>query len=56
MLKLKVNKTFWIWIPPRYAALAVERHPDGKITTKQELKGLDIVRRDWSELAKEAGK
>ncbi|XP_071798357.1 DNA polymerase alpha catalytic subunit-like [Asterias amurensis] len=39
----------------KYAALAVERHADGKITTKQELKGLDIVRRDWSELAKEAG-
>ncbi|XP_022101936.1 DNA polymerase alpha catalytic subunit-like [Acanthaster planci] len=39
----------------KYAALAVERHSDGTITTSQELKGLDIVRRDWCDLAKEAG-
>ncbi|XP_038050658.1 DNA polymerase alpha catalytic subunit-like [Patiria miniata] len=39
----------------KYAALSVERHSDGTITTSQELKGLDIVRRDWCDLAKEAG-
>ncbi|XP_018416639.1 PREDICTED: DNA polymerase alpha catalytic subunit [Nanorana parkeri] len=39
----------------KYAALIVEPTGDGKYTTKQELKGLDIVRRDWCELAKMAG-
>ncbi|XP_031752563.1 DNA polymerase alpha catalytic subunit isoform X3 [Xenopus tropicalis] len=39
----------------KYAALTVEPTGDGKYVTKQELKGLDIVRRDWCELAKEAG-
>jgi len=40
----------------KYAALNVSRNPDGTITTTKELKGLDIVRRDWCDLAKEAGK
>lgn len=40
----------------KYAALIVEPTGDGKYVTKQELKGLDIVRRDWCELAKMAGK
>ncbi|XP_053313313.1 DNA polymerase alpha catalytic subunit isoform X2 [Spea bombifrons] len=39
----------------KYAALVVEPTGDGKYATKQELKGLDIVRRDWCELAKLAG-
>ncbi|XP_056414766.1 DNA polymerase alpha catalytic subunit [Hyla sarda] len=39
----------------KYAALVVEPTADGKYVTKQELKGLDIVRRDWCELAKIAG-
>ncbi|KAG8450588.1 hypothetical protein GDO86_003019 [Hymenochirus boettgeri] len=39
----------------KYAALTVEPTGDGKYITKQELKGLDIVRRDWCELAKQAG-
>lgn len=39
----------------KYAALTVEPTGDGKYVTKQELKGLDIVRRDWCELAKMAG-
>lgn len=38
----------------KYAALTV--NPDNELDTKKELKGLDIVRRDWSQLAKEAGK
>lgn len=40
----------------KYAALAVDRTADGKYSTHQELKGLDIVRRDWCQLAKDAGK
>uniref|UniRef100_A0A8C5EU75 DNA polymerase n=1 Tax=Gouania willdenowi TaxID=441366 RepID=A0A8C5EU75_GOUWI len=39
----------------KYAALVVEQHGDGKYSVKQELKGLDIVRRDWCDLAKECG-
>ncbi|XP_074549781.1 DNA polymerase alpha catalytic subunit [Halichoeres trimaculatus] len=39
----------------KYAALVVENHGDGRYSVKQELKGLDIVRRDWCELAKECG-
>ena len=39
----------------KYAALTVAKVGD-KYVTSQELKGLDIVRRDWCELAKEAGK
>ncbi|KAG7275054.1 hypothetical protein CRUP_001774 [Coryphaenoides rupestris] len=39
----------------KYAALVVEHQGDGRYTTKQELKGLDIVRRDWCDLAKECG-
>ncbi|PIC42802.1 hypothetical protein B9Z55_009761 [Caenorhabditis nigoni] len=36
----------------KYAALTI--NPDTKVEAK-ELKGLDIVRRDWSQLAKEIG-
>ncbi|XP_060038786.1 DNA polymerase alpha catalytic subunit isoform X2 [Erinaceus europaeus] len=39
----------------KYAALVVETTADGNYSTKQELKGLDIVRRDWCDLAKETG-
>ncbi|WKX92015.1 hypothetical protein Q1695_010220 [Nippostrongylus brasiliensis] len=37
----------------KYAALTV--NVDNELDVKKELKGLDIVRRDWSQLAKEAG-
>lgn len=40
----------------KYAALTVEPTGDRKYVTKQELKGLDIVRRDWCDLAKQTGK
>ncbi|KAF2344308.1 DNA-directed DNA polymerase family B multifunctional domain, partial [Trinorchestia longiramus] len=40
----------------KYAALTVSRLPSGGLTTQQELKGLDIVRRDWSQLASNAGR
>jgi DNA polymerase alpha subunit A len=40
----------------KYAALSVSKIPDGSLRTTQEVKGLDIVRRDWCDLAKQAGK
>ena len=40
----------------KYAALVASRNVDGSIVTKQELKGLDIVRRDWSIIAIETGR
>uniref|UniRef100_A0A3B3QW26 DNA polymerase n=1 Tax=Paramormyrops kingsleyae TaxID=1676925 RepID=A0A3B3QW26_9TELE len=39
----------------KYAALCVDMAPGGRYATRQELKGLDIVRRDWCDLAKECG-
>ncbi|PVD18466.1 hypothetical protein C0Q70_21015 [Pomacea canaliculata] len=39
----------------KYAALSISRSADGQINTSQELKGLDIVRRDWCQLAKDTG-
>ncbi|XP_057574398.1 DNA polymerase alpha catalytic subunit isoform X3 [Hippopotamus amphibius kiboko] len=39
----------------KYAALVVEPTSDGNYITKQEVKGLDIVRRDWCDLAKDTG-
>ncbi|XP_053561243.1 DNA polymerase alpha catalytic subunit [Bombina bombina] len=50
-----VFKSLLLLKKKKYAALTVEPTGDGKYTTKQELKGLDIVRRDWCELAKLAG-
>lgn len=40
----------------KYAAVMVEMKDDGTVVERMEMKGLDIVRRDWSGLAKEAGK
>jgi DNA polymerase alpha subunit A len=40
----------------KYAAVTLSRLPSGELITQQELKGLDIVRRDWSQLSAEAGK
>lgn len=39
----------------KYAALVVAEKPDGTVGYKRELKGLDMVRRDWCPLSKEAG-
>lgn len=40
----------------KYAAVMIlDRKPDGTFVEKREMKGLDIVRRDWSDLAKDAG-
>lgn len=51
-----VFKSLLLLKKKKYAALVVENHGDGRYTVKQELKGLDIVRRDWCDLAKECGK
>lgn len=51
-----VFKSMLLLKKKKYAALSVSKGPDGKYVEHKELKGLDIVRRDWSDLAKEAGK
>lgn len=51
-----VFKSLLLLKKKKYAALVVENHGEGRYTVKQELKGLDIVRRDWCDLAKECGK
>ncbi|XP_028164527.1 DNA polymerase alpha catalytic subunit [Ostrinia furnacalis] len=40
----------------KYAAVLISRNKSGEFVFQQEHKGLDIVRRDWSQLAAEAGK
>ncbi|EEC17676.1 DNA polymerase alpha catalytic subunit, putative [Ixodes scapularis] len=39
----------------KYAALVVSVGPNGQVSTSKQLKGLDVVRRDWSELARKTG-
>lgn len=39
----------------KYACLCVQERPDGQISVIREMKGLDLVRRDWSELSKDVG-
>ncbi|XP_027861334.1 DNA polymerase alpha catalytic subunit isoform X1 [Xiphophorus couchianus] len=50
-----VFKSLLLLKKKKYAALVVEQHGEGRYSVKQELKGLDIVRRDWCDLAKECG-
>lgn len=40
----------------KYAAKTVEEMPDGKVKYGQELKGLDLVRRDWCVQSKDTGR
>lgn len=40
----------------KYAAVTLTRTKDGLLVEEKEYKGLDIVRRDWSQLACEAGR
>ena len=67
---MEVNKLYWqvelnvdgvfkymlLLKKKKYAAVTLSWLPSGELITQQELKGLDIVRRDWSQLAAEAGK
>ncbi|XP_017283871.1 DNA polymerase alpha catalytic subunit isoform X2 [Kryptolebias marmoratus] len=50
-----VFKSLLLLKKKKYAALVVEQQGEGRYSVKQELKGLDIVRRDWCDLAKECG-
>eukprot|EP00048_Salpingoeca_helianthica_P009471 m.135750 g.135750 ORF g.135750 m.135750 type:complete len:1505 (+) comp14876_c1_seq4:44-4558(+) len=49
-----VFKTMLLLKKKKYAALAI-KEKNGEITTTQETKGLDIVRRDWCGLSHEVG-
>lgn len=40
----------------KYAAVVIEEEHDGTIALKKEMKGLDLVRRDWCPLSKDTGK
>jgi DNA polymerase alpha subunit A len=40
----------------KYAAVTMSKLPNGQIQHTKELKGLDIVRRDWCGLACDIGK
>ena len=40
----------------KYAAVTMEKKSNGELESNTELKGLDIVRRDWSQIAADAGK
>ena len=50
-----IYKSMLLLKKKKYAALSVHKGSDGKYTTQEEKKGLDIVRRDWSGLAKSVG-
>ena len=50
-----VFKSMLLLKKKKYAALSMQK-VNGEFVTTQEMKGLDIVRRDWCNLAKEAGK
>jgi len=39
----------------KYAALLATQNKDGSLDVKKEMKGLDLVRRDWCPLSKETG-
>ncbi|KAK7084492.1 DNA polymerase alpha catalytic subunit [Halocaridina rubra] len=59
LLELDVDGVFKYMLllkKKKYAALTVSKLPNGQVFTEQELKGLDIVRRDWSQLASDCGK
>ncbi|CAH3146316.1 unnamed protein product [Pocillopora meandrina] len=39
----------------KYAAISISENEDGTLNEIKEMKGLDIVRRDWCDLAKDSG-
>ena len=39
----------------KYAALVINEGADGKVTYEKEMKGLDLVRRDWCGISKDTG-
>lgn len=59
MLELDVDGVFKYMLllkKKKYAAVTLTKLPSGEIVAEKEFKGLDIVRRDWSQLAADAGK
>ncbi|XP_076323971.1 DNA polymerase alpha catalytic subunit isoform X2 [Tachypleus tridentatus] len=50
-----VFKSMLLLKKKKYAAQVINRLPNGQLSCSKELKGLDIVRRDWSGLAKQTG-
>ncbi|ROT82337.1 putative DNA polymerase alpha catalytic subunit-like [Penaeus vannamei] len=59
LLELEVDGVFKYMLllkKKKYAALTVTKLPNGQTLEEQELKGLDIVRRDWSQLASDCGR
>lgn len=59
LLELEVDGVFKYMLllkKKKYAALTVTRLGNGQVVEEQELKGLDIVRRDWSQIASDCGK
>jgi DNA polymerase alpha subunit A len=40
----------------KYAAVVITENADGTVSLEKELKGLDLVRRDWCPLSKDTGK
>lgn len=51
-----VFKSILLLKKKKYAALKIVELPDGSVTFEKEMKGLDLVRRDWCPLSKDAGK
>lgn len=50
-----VFKSMLLLKKKKYAALTVSKTNSGELIYKKEMKGIDIVRRDWSVLAKNTG-
>ena len=50
-----VFKSMLLLKKKKYAAMTISRKDDGTIVEKAELKGLDLVRRDWCQLSKKSG-
>jgi len=50
-----IYKSMLLLKKKKYAAVAVQKLDSGQIIQNKELKGLDVVRRDWCELAKQTG-
>lgn len=51
-----VYKYMLLLAKKKYAAVTMTKNKNGELECQQELKGLDIVRRDWSQLSVHAGK
>eukprot|EP01113_Clastostelium_recurvatum_P044377 TRINITY_DN7487_c0_g1_i3.p1 TRINITY_DN7487_c0_g1~~TRINITY_DN7487_c0_g1_i3.p1 ORF type:complete len:1514 (-),score=286.83 TRINITY_DN7487_c0_g1_i3:28-4569(-) len=58
LLEIEVDgifKTMLLLKKKKYAALRVEEKPDGTVASVKQMKGLDLVRRDWCDLSRDMG-